>query len=173
MAVDVVKTVAGDPIYADVTFYLSIAAALVSLATLTVGYTQMKIASAKVKLDLYNKRFNVYLSALEYYQSVWGKNDGELKIKAAEFIKCYRESQFLFSEKDGLYKTLTSIKDAGGVIALYQEMIAEGKQGDAMHSLHEKSVDAREKMGKAIQILEQQMAKYINFKVVRGWSFWW
>lgn len=68
MAVEAASTVATNPIYADVTFYLSIAAALLSLATFVVGYSQMKIASAKVKLDLYNKRFSVYLAALEYYQ---------------------------------------------------------------------------------------------------------
>lgn len=168
MAVEAVTTIATNPIYADVTLYLSIAAALVSLATLTVGYTQMKIASAKVKLDLYNKRFNVYVSALEYYQAFWDKNGGDLKVKGAEFIKCYRESQFLFSEKSGVYATLTVIKDSAGVIKIYEEMKAEGKKD--LGELHSKSVTAREKIGNALQTLEKQMAKYIDFKVVRGWT---
>lgn len=163
----------GNPIYMSITFYLSITAALVSLATLTVGYTQMKIASAKVKLDLYNKRFNVYLSALEYYQSVWGGSHDDFKQKASEFIKCYRESQFLFSEKDGIYETLTSIKNSGGVIGIFLEMEGKderSKSASNMEMLHEKCVASRDKMGEDLQALEKKLAKYIDFKVVRGWS---
>lgn len=174
MVTEAVSAVASNPIYADVTFYLSIAAALVSLATLSVGYTQMKIASAKVKLDLYNKRFNVYISALEYYQAMWKQTDVDLKEKGAEFIKCYRESLFLFSEKDGIHQTLTKIKNNGGIVSTYEEY---KRAGHGPHSagnfdvLQEKSGDARVKIGDDLQVLEKQIAKYIDFKVVRGWSF--
>ena len=156
-----------------VTVIVSIAAALISLATFTVGYSQMKIASAKVKLDLYNKRFNVYVSALEYYQAMWKQTDGDLKEKGAEFIKCYRESLFLFSEKDGIYETLTKIKNDGAVVSTYEEY---KKEGHGVHSignfevLQQKSVEAKQKIGDDLQVLEKQMAKYIDFKVVRGWS---
>jgi hypothetical protein len=174
MALEAVSTVATNPIYTDVTFYLSIAAALVSLATLTIGYTQMKIASAKVKLDLYNKRFNVYVSALEYYQAMWTQTDYDLKQKGAEFIKCYRESLFLFSEKDRVHETLTKIKNNGGVVSTYVELkkadSGVNSAGPNMAALHEKSVAARDKIGDDLQILEKQMAKYIDFKVVRGWT---
>ena len=174
MVAEAVSTVAGNPIYADVTFYLSIAAALVSLATLTVGYTQMKIASAKVKLDLYNKRFNVYLSALEYYQAMWKQTDGDLKEKGAEFIKCYRESLFLFSEKSGVHETLTRIKNSGGIVSTYEELkkadAGINSHGPNIDALHTKSVDARDKIGEDLQNLEKQMAEYTDFKVIRGWT---
>lgn len=174
MAAEAINTVVGNPLYADITFYLSISAALVSLATLSIGYTQMKIASAKVKLDLYNKRFNVYLSALEYYQAMWKQTDVDLKEKAAEFIKCYRESLFLFSEKDGIHQTLTKIKDRAAIVSAYDEWKKSESNGHSignMNVLSEKSVDARQGIGEDLQVLERQMAKYIDFKVVRGWTF--
>lgn len=39
MAADVVSTVVNSPIYTNVTFYLSVIAAMVSIATFVVGYT--------------------------------------------------------------------------------------------------------------------------------------
>lgn len=157
----------------DITLYLSIAAALISLATFTVGYSQMKIASAKVRLDLYNKRFNVYVATLEYYQSAYGKVEGSMKAKSAEFIKCYRESQFLFNPKDGIFDTLNRIMTSGNLIHVYEDTKA-GRQphisSDTTHLLHEKSIDAYLNFEKDLLILEKQMAKYIDFRVVRGWK---
>jgi hypothetical protein len=177
MTVEAASVVSSAITNTDITFYISIAAALISVATFTVGYSQMKIASAKVRLDLYNKRFNVYLSALEYYQAMWKQTDDDLKQKGAEFIKCYRESLFLFSTKDGVYETLTKIKNSGSVVSNYENL----KQADSginshgpnMDILHKKSVEAREKIGNDLQELEKQLEKYINFRVVDGWSFWW
>lgn len=171
MAVGVVDSVVSNSLYTDIAFYLSITAAMVSIATFVVGYTQMRIASAKVRLDLYNKRFNVYLSALGYYQSAWGKV-GDFDVKAAEFIKCYRESQFLFSKKDGVYDTLTKIKDYGGVISAKRDLEEDDKATNRSNAsaLHDKCEDARRAMGDELQVLENQIAKYIDFKVVRGWS---
>ncbi|CRM23895.1 hypothetical protein [Pseudomonas sp. 8 R 14] len=172
MAADVVSTVVSSSIYTDMTFYLSVTAAMVSIATFVVGYTQMRIASAKVRLELYNKRFNIFLSALEYYQAVWEKGDGSINIKSAEFVKCYRESQFLFSDKDGVYDTLTKIMSFGSALENNREI----REVDPIsnHSnpipLRDKGYDARDRMGEELKKLEKQMAKYIDFKVVRGWG---
>ncbi|BBV96693.1 hypothetical protein [Pseudomonas monteilii] len=170
MAAEVVNAVASSTVYADVTFFLSITAALVSLATLTVGYTQMKIASAKVRLDLYSKRFNVYLSALRYHQAVWGKE--EFETSESEFVKCYRESKFLFDHKDGIYDTLTKIKNCGGVIRTNNE-IQEGNsiinKGSAI-AFDDLCDSKRQEMTQELIKLEDQLAKYIDFKVVRGWT---
>ncbi|MEN5200140.1 hypothetical protein ABE525_13020 [Pseudomonas wadenswilerensis] len=173
MAAEAVSTVATNPNYADVTFYLSIAAALVSLAILTVGYIQMKIASVKVRLDLYSKRFNVYLSALSYHQAVWGKGNGDFYSNQTEFIKCYRESRFLFEKKDGIYDALTKIKNCGGIIGVNHELEEDGRtlSGSNVDVHHERCVEARQNMTKELSKLEEQMAEYIDFKVVSGWTF--
>jgi hypothetical protein len=177
MTVETASVVSSVITSTDITFYLSIAAALISLATFTVGYSQMKIASAKVKLDLYNKRFNVYLSALEYYQAMWKQTDDDLKQKGAEFIKCYRESLFLFSTNDGVHEILTRIKNSGGVVSTYENLkqadSGVNSHGPNMDALFKKSVEAREKIGDDLQALEKQLEKYIDFRVVDGWSFWW
>ncbi|WP_162634931.1 hypothetical protein [Pseudomonas putida] len=124
-----------------ITLIVSSVTALIGFATFTVAYSQMKIASAKVKLDLYNKRLSVYLVTLEYYQSAYGKTDGTMRAKSVEFIKCYRESQFLFDSKDGIFETLNRIMTNGNKILVYEDT----KSGDlpniskdTVHLLHEK-----------------------------------
>jgi transcriptional antiterminator len=159
---------------ANITLYLSIAAALISGATFTAGYSQMKIASAKVKLDLYNKRFNVYLATLEHYQSAYGKVEGSMKSKSIAFIKCHRESQFLLATNDGIFETLTRIMTNGNAIIVYEDSISNSQpntSSETRYLLHEKSIDARLNFEKDLLILEKQMAKHIDFSVVRGWTF--
>ena len=158
------------------TLIVSIAAALVAFAGFVVAYSQMKIASAKVKLDLYNRRWGIYLAALDYYQSAYDKTEESMEVKAVGFIKAFRESVFLFDSKDGITKTLEKIKDKGAII-LARRQASEDKnwpmQYDkkAMGILTEKSADAL--MGFEVDLLslEQQMAKYINFRTVEGWAF--
>lgn len=157
----------------DITFYLSIAAAMLGLATFFVAFSQMKIAGAKVRLDLYNKRFNVYVAALEYYQAMWNHPISRLNEKAESFIKHYRESSFLFSSKDGIYETLTRIKDNGAVVKTHEEWKLDSSGVhlvEGMDALHTKSVTARERIGADLQTLEKQIADYIDFRVVEGWA---
>lgn len=159
----------------QVTTIVSVVGGVVGLIALTVAWSQMRIASAKVKLDLYNKRFNVYLATLEYYQSAYDKVEGGMRSKSVEFIKCYRESQFLFNPEDGVFDTLKRIMTSGNQILVYEETISGAQPSispETTHSLHEKSIDARLSFERDLLILEKQMAKYINFRVVRGWTFW-
>lgn len=162
------------------TIIISGVVAAVSVATLCIGYatyktahSQMKIASARVRLDLYNKRFNIYVLALEYYQTYYNKLNGDLRLKGAEFIKHYRESLFLFSEEDGIYETLTNFKNCMGPIEAYRDRVSENsgmlKGGPNADDAHEQCVTAGLKMGEYLSQLEKQMVKYLDFKVVDGW----
>ncbi|WP_236190191.1 hypothetical protein [Pseudomonas pharyngis] len=171
MGLEVATTVTKE----DITFYLSVATTILGIATLFVGFSQMKIASAKVRLDLYNKRFNIYVAALEYYQAMWNHpiNLLNLNQKAETFIKHYRESSFLFSNRDGIYETLTKIKDNGAVVKTYEEWKQDSSgvhSVDGLNALHTKSVTARERIAADLQTLEKQIADYIDFRVVEGWA---
>lgn len=165
----------------NATLVVSIAVAVIGLATFVVGYSQMKIASAKIKLDLYNRRFAVYLATLEYYQSAYGKTEESMEVKGNGFIKAYRESQFLFDADDGIYKTLTRIKDSGADIKAYQaaqavEMgLADEKTARLydkadMHRLHEKNVVGHHNFYNDLNLLESKLLKYLQFKTVSGWT---
>ncbi|WWW35605.1 hypothetical protein V8017_00195 [Stenotrophomonas rhizophila] len=159
------------------TIILSVAAFVVSCATLLVALSQMKIASAKSRLDLYNKRFNIYLAALDYYQAAWGKSDKALEKCKQDFIKSYRESQFLFKASDGVYQTLTAIKDAGASATGLADIIKQHEDDPNRAVTHQtmmadwrrSRMDSLQSFENSLMQLEKQLSAYIRFERASGW----
>jgi len=157
-----------------ITLTLSISAGIVSAATFIVALAQMKIASAKNRLELYNKRFNIYTCALDYFQAAWGKSDRPAEAHQREFIRCYRESQFLFKDSDGVYATLTKIKDAGSQAIGLEEIIREleaspNNDPRAAASCREKRMEYLSNFERSLMTLEKKLSKYIRFEHASGW----
>ncbi|MBA0429422.1 MULTISPECIES: hypothetical protein [Stenotrophomonas] len=147
-----------------------------SIATILIALSQMKIASSKSRLDLYNKRFAIYTTALEYYQVLWGKSDASLKVSEANMIKAFRESKFLFKKSDGIYGTLEKIKDAGAMATGIKERIEimekeVSADGRVLTKSRENRSAALQRFEDNLKTLEQQLEKYLRFKTASGWSF--
>lgn len=144
------------------------------VSTFSVAYAQMKIASAKIKLDLYNKRFAVYISALDYYQATWDEPHDKIKEKGKQLTKSYRESKFLFEPSDGVYETIGKIQWNGTVIRSCEEHKHQRENNLTddrlcLSTLHELSMKARDEFERNLLELERQMDKYIQFKAISGW----
>lgn len=149
---------------------------LTLFTTLTIGciagyiaLQQWRTNSEKLRLDLYQKRFSVYERTLDYYHLVIVhseiSNDEKGKIER-DFIKAYRESQFLFSYRDGIFNLLNEIRLQAHFVANYQTPPASSdpeifkqsdqKQFDATKFLHQD----------CLPTLEDKLAKYLNFHKV-------
>ncbi|HHA2457802.1 TPA: hypothetical protein ACOENU_000288 [Stenotrophomonas maltophilia] len=149
---------------------------LLSIATILIALSQMKIASSKARLDLYNKRFAIYTTALEYYQALWGKTDTPIKACEANMIKAFRESKFLFKSSDGIYETLEKIKDAGAMATGIKDRIEimekeASADGRVLTKSRENRSAALQRFEDNLKTLEQQLEKYLRFKTASGWSF--
>ncbi|WP_256201114.1 hypothetical protein [Stenotrophomonas maltophilia] len=149
---------------------------LLSIATILIALSQMKIASSKARLDLYNKRFAIYTTALEYYQALWGKTDTPIKVCEANMIKAFRESKFLFKSSDGIYETLEKIKDAGAMATGTKERIEKMERetptdAHAITTSRENRSAALQRFEDNLKTLEQQLEKYLRFNTASGWSF--
>lgn len=157
------------------TLLVSILALLMSIAAFSVAFSQMKIASAKTKLDLYNKRFQIYVTALEYFQACYKKSHIEIEEKSFEITKVYRESRFLFAKEDGIYETLGKIQQNGSTILTFEKNKYEIENNRTNNQFdldihHEHAVKARLDFEENLKLLEVQMEKYIQFKEISGWS---
>lgn len=166
----------GDPqtISSQVTTIVSVVGGVVGLIALTVAWSQMRIASAKIKLDLYNRRFNIYVAALDYYQSAWGKTDKNMTEAGSDFVRSFRESVFLFDRSDKIYETLDRIKNHGSAIGLDKNANSGENwpmkyDSSAMTILKQRSDLAYEEFEKDLLLLEHQLQKYISFKTISGW----
>jgi uncharacterized protein YhaN len=159
-----------------ITLIVSIATVLISIATFSVAYSQMKIASAKTKLDLYNKRFAVYVSALDYYQATWNEPHEKIKERGNQFTKLFREAQFLFEPSDGVNETLKKIQQNGSIIHSYEKHKYERENNLTndrldLNTMNESSMKARLEFEQNLLTLEKQIEKYIQFKTISGWDF--
>ncbi|WP_122408425.1 hypothetical protein [Pseudomonas viridiflava] len=160
---------------ASITLIVSSVTASVSVATCFIARAQMKIASAKIKLDLYNKRFSIYLTALEYYQAALSENKEDMIFKSVAFIKSYREALFLFDPKDGVHDTLGRIQQSGATILSYKKAVSTENwpvmyNKGVISGLNDRSNKAYKQFDEELKLLEQQLAKYIQFKAVSGWG---
>jgi hypothetical protein len=159
----------------QVTTVVSVVGGVVGFVALTVAWSQMRIASAKTRLDLYNKRFEIYVSALEYHKAAWDGTHVEIKLAGHVFIKSFRESQFLFKPADGIYDVLKAMLQNGSTIRHHKQMEYGFHNGiehdeDALKSLHAASIKARDEFGDHLKALEVKLGKYLSFHNVRGWT---
>lgn len=159
----------------QVTTVVSIVGGVVGFVALTVAWSQMRIASAKTRLDLYNKRFEIYASTLEYHKTAWEGTHVEMRLAGHVFIKSFRESQFLFNPTDGIYDVMKAILQNGSTIRHHKQMedgIRNGTEHDqeALKALHAASIKARDEFGEHLKTLEEKLGKYLSFHNVRGWT---
>ena len=148
---------------------------LISIAVFWVAFSQMKRASAKVKLDLYNRRFNIYQITLDYYFSLWNDPYPTVTEKSFLFTKAFRESKFLFKDNDNVYKTLEKIHKKGAKIRFYKEYKYEmehnlTKDKLDLDTLHKESSEALLELENDLIALENYIQKYIQFNSTSGWS---
>jgi hypothetical protein len=126
-----------------------------------IAFLQWRTARNRLILDLYNKRFDIYSSVLDLYQTIMKKDDqNDMKAAGIRFIKSFRESQFLFRQKDGIYKTLENIKDA------YAKIEGAIDIPDNPH-VSESAAQARLDFEPLLLRLERQIDRYLDFRNIK------
>jgi hypothetical protein len=78
-----------------------IATVIIAVYVASIGTFQWFTAREKLRLDLYNRRFEVYLRALDFMQALmmWSSiPPEERQPKRIAFIRATRESRFLFAD---------------------------------------------------------------------------
>lgn len=132
---------------------------------------QLTIASSKLKLDLYNKRFHIYESVLNLYQQAWKWEEEKIRPLELELIRSLRESKYLFNEKDEIYETIIKVKNANAKISGYHRTVKEFdtlSNPERFNILHKTKVDGFDEFEKNLYELEEKLKKYISFKNING-----
>jgi hypothetical protein len=150
--------------------YTKVAAVLVGGAALFVSVLQWRVARDKLKLDLYNKRFNVYVCAIDYYQAAMKDDLSEIRKTATMFVKVSRESIFLFKKEDGILPLMRKIGQDCNSITLYTEEKAKGVEADPL--MLSEYVRVRQapllRLETLLLELETKMAPYLNFQNIQS-----
>ncbi|GLO08278.1 TPA: hypothetical protein QEM76_001937 [Pseudomonas putida] len=155
----------------QITTVVSMVGGVVGIVALSVAWSQMRIASAKTKLDLYTKRFNVYMAALEFFQCSANLTLDGVEEKYKKLTQAFRESKFLFDSKDGVYDSLGRFQKIGGAVKVY-DSVKNTHQTDeeVVKAFRSKAVEAIVLMQDELVVLERQLKPYLSFHNVRGWT---
>lgn len=105
----------------------------VSIGVLYVAYQQYRTNSNKLRLDLYDRRFGVYLKAIDFYGALtkFDSASPEHSSLHMDFVRAVRESRFLFGANSTATLLLDEMHDRASNIIGFRD------SGHEMKSNHE------------------------------------
>jgi hypothetical protein len=121
--------------------------------------------SEKLRLDLYNKRFEVYSTTIDFYQALikWDDTEQNQRIYL-RFIKSFLESRFLF--KADVYELLGKMRSNADIVISFKEHAATIYSGmpEEIIKEHKKMTEAMGCWNKNIDEVSQLMLRYLDFQ---------
>lgn len=119
-----------------------------------IAWQQMLTNKNKLKLDLYNKRFEVYTDALKFYQELMGEEVS--KNTHIRFINSKEASMFLFSKEPSIYKLLDQMHSESFKIIGFK------RHGKELSGHPEQFIESNDNAQKTLQWFDEQMAVLRN-----------
>jgi hypothetical protein len=146
-----------------------IATVIIAVYVASIGTFQWFTAREKLRLDLYNRRFEVYLRALDFMQALmmWSSiPPEERQPKRIAFIRATRESRFLFADDPRILRLLEefhtrSFKVTGYIEELSQHAAIMPKETIAAYQEKQSSL---EWIMESIGQLETLLIPYLAFR---------
>ncbi len=90
--------------------FIAVGPIFISAAIGGIAWSQLKTNKLKLRLDLYNRRFGIYLKTIDYYHACYGNDVDKITSCSLDFTKAYRESLFLFGRDSEAYVILSRIQ---------------------------------------------------------------
>lgn len=126
-----------------------------------------KLTKEKLRLDLYNKRFDIYLKILDYSLQfrfpITLENNDVNKIYRPDFeisfIKAFRESQFLFKTNSQIYVIIEDIKNECSAI------FSHYKYPD-LRLNREILLSKQNSIEEKLKMLETALIPYLRFELI-------
>jgi hypothetical protein len=139
---------------------------LISFLALLVALFSLFISEEKFRLDLYNKRFDIYVRTVKFYQALMkskeAKDDPAFAPLQADFILACRESKFVFGPDSGIYDLLNRLNTASFKILGLHDM-PKGLPPEQILQNQRELSDALMLWNTRIEPLEDLMAPYLNY----------
>jgi hypothetical protein len=138
--------------------------AFVAIFVAVIALFQWKTAQGKLRLDLYNRRLEIYLKVLDFYQvaTEWRGTPDQLG-RQALFIKATQESRFLFSKSSGVYDLLHEFAKHSMVVRQFEELRPMFLGPDEEEREFAKKLQSLSWINTCMEPLEQKMAPYLDF----------
>jgi hypothetical protein len=138
-------------------------ATTMSILAFVVACFALWVSAEKLRLNLYNKRFDIYLRTLKFQQALFrmGKEDGVFDTLQADFMIASRESKFLFSPESGVYDQLRKLHEAS--LTIMQKIPKDLLPQNKLEHEEKRSAALVLWFGPGLEKLEDLMAHDLNF----------
>lgn len=143
-----------------------LATPFIAACVAVIGLNQWKDNREKLRLDLFNRRFDIYLRVLDYYISLSRtQNSTEQLDTLIPFIKAVRESRFMFPEESGVHEFLEEFQTRANEVANYTSSLSILRDMPAERAeLTRKQNENTTWVNRAIIDLEGRMEPYVRFE---------
>lgn len=83
---------------------------------------QTRVAKEKLRLDLYDRRFEIFSSIFDFYEAMisWEGTPDQIAARG-RFFRAYQESAFLFTKESGITDLLKMLNDGGAKVIGFKE----------------------------------------------------
>jgi hypothetical protein len=143
----------------------AIATTTVALCVARISWRQWFTNKEKLRLDLYEKRFGVYMRVLDLFQALilWD-GSAEQKALTVPFIKAHLESRFLFPESSGIHAYLSEFRDHAFRIMNFDQLKSLGASDRQLYMKYtNERLESATWILSSMEPLEKKLAPYLNF----------
>lgn len=133
---------------------------VIGLSLVFIAHQQKSINSKKLKLDLYNKRFEIFKDVIKFYQELLDNQVSKETHK--NFINSKESSYFLFSKEPNIYQRIDELHSASFKINWLDYFDKNTLSPTKIIELQATSSKAIELFHKSLPKLKEDMKKYLN-----------
>jgi hypothetical protein len=141
-------------------------AGAISFFSYRIARWQGRIANERIRLDLYNRRFEIFTGIFDMYEVMisWKATPEQIAVRS-KFFRAYQEAGFLFRKESGIEELLKTLNDdVNSVIAMKEnpdlykyDMKIHQEKFQEMNKIQTTGFD------RGLSQLKAAMAEYLNF----------
>jgi hypothetical protein len=146
-------------------FAVPVATVLIAASVALITWFQWKTNREKLRLDLFQRRYEIYLRVRDYQSALLQRHDERrLAEVRGTFGNALRESKFLFPQKSGIYDLFGDFDGRAARVTTFKRYSAEGTclTSDDRAQLTEDEIW----IAHGIEILEKKLGPYLNFRSI-------
>jgi len=141
-------------------------AGAISFLSYLITRWQGRIANERLRLDLYNRRFEIFTGIFDMYEALisWNGTPEQIAVRA-KFFRGYQESGFLFRKGSGIENFLKQLNDDANKVIDFKEHSDRYKPDKELYLKKFQEITEIQTSGfeNGLLRLKVAMTEYLNF----------
>jgi hypothetical protein len=135
-------------------------------------HTTREIEASKLRLDLYNRRYQIFDSIFDFYNALIGwTGTPEQREAQKRFFRASQEAVFLFKPESGIAETLQRLHGKSAKVIGFKEYGEDYKSGGPafyLEQFHKAQHVLLVDFDAALVKLKAELGNYLNFHTIAG-----